>query len=41
MSNFARIFGTQQDLTMVGEAHDGEQALALIAELEPDVIILR
>ena len=34
------FFGTQQDLTMVGEAHDGEQALALIAELEPDVIIL-
>ncbi len=34
------FFDTQEDLTMVGEAHDGEQALALIPELEPDVVIL-
>lgn len=33
-------FATQEDLTMVGEAHDGEQALALIGELAPDVVIL-
>jgi len=33
-------FSTQEDLNMVGEAYDGEQALALIAELEPDVVVL-
>lgn len=34
------FFNAQDDLEVVGEAYDGEQALALIAELEPDVVIL-
>ena len=34
------FFDTQEDLTVVGEAHDGERALVLIEDLEPDVVLL-
>lgn len=34
------FFNSQEDLSVVGEAHDGEQALRMIQELEPDVVIL-
>ena len=34
------ILGTEPDLDVVGEAADGEQALALVAELSPDVVLL-
>ncbi len=36
----SEFFGTQPDLQVVGEAHDGEQALKKIQELEPDLVIL-
>lgn len=34
------FFETQPDLDVVGEAHDGEEALKKIAKLTPDLIIL-
>lgn len=34
------FFDAQEDLTVVGEAHDGERALVLIEDLEPDVVLL-
>ncbi len=34
------ILGTEPDLDVVGEAADGAQALALVAELSPDVVLL-
>ncbi|NLJ74697.1 MAG: sporulation transcription factor Spo0A [Firmicutes bacterium] len=34
------FFETQEDLTVVGEAHDGERALCMIEDLEPDVVLL-
>ena len=34
------ILGTEPDLDVVGEASDGVQALALAAELSPDVVLL-
>jgi DNA-binding NarL/FixJ family response regulator len=34
------ILGTEPDLDVVGEASDGDQALALVAELSPDVVLL-
>ena len=30
----------QDDIEVVGEAADGEQALAAVAELEPDVVLM-
>ena len=34
------ILGKQEDFTIVGEADDGETGIALVRELEPDVIIM-
>ena len=34
------LLGTQRDLTVVGEADDGESAVTLARRLNPDVIIM-
>ncbi len=34
------VLERQQDIAVVGESGDGEQALALVAELVPDVVLL-
>jgi DNA-binding NarL/FixJ family response regulator len=36
----AQLIGTQPDLTVVGEAADGAEAVARAAELRPDVVLM-
>jgi len=36
----AQLIGTQPDLTVVGEAADGAEAIARAAELRPDVVVM-
>lgn len=37
---FAMILGAQEDIEVVGEASDGAEALALVQELSPDVVLM-
>ncbi len=37
---FRLILESEDDIVVVGEAEDGEQAVALVAELHPDVVLM-
>ncbi len=39
-AGLAAVIELQDDMTVVGEAADGEQAVAMAAELEPDVVVV-
>jgi DNA-binding NarL/FixJ family response regulator len=39
-SGFAALLDTQDDLTVVGTAADGEEALAVCADVHPDVVLM-
>lgn len=39
-SGLRHLIGTSDDLTVAGEAADGEEAVARAAELEPDVVLM-
>lgn len=39
-SGIAGMLSSEADLVVVGEAADGEQAVALVAELAPDVVLM-
>jgi DNA-binding NarL/FixJ family response regulator len=39
-AGFRMILESEEDVEVVGEAADGEQALTAVAELEPDVILM-
>ena len=39
-AGFRMILGTQEDIDVVGEAADGDQAVALTASLHPDVLLM-
>jgi CheY-like chemotaxis protein len=34
------LFNVQKDMTVVGEAEDGEQAIRMASELRPDIVIM-
>ena len=39
-TGLAKLLGTTTDLRLVGQARDGSQAVALAAELRPDVVLM-
>ena len=39
-AGFAMILGAQDDIEVVGEAEDGERAIAEAARLTPDVLVM-
>jgi DNA-binding NarL/FixJ family response regulator len=39
-AGFATILGAEDDLEVVGEAGDGEEALRVVARTEPDVVVM-
>ena len=39
-SGFRMILETQKDIDVVGDAEDGAEALRLVRELEPDVVLM-
>ncbi|RYZ61112.1 MAG: response regulator transcription factor, partial [Proteobacteria bacterium] len=39
-AGLAAVIDLQDDMTVVGEAADGEEAVRLAADLEPDVIVM-
>ena len=39
-SGLSTLLATTDDLTVVGEAGGGEQAVALVAELEPEIVLM-
>jgi DNA-binding NarL/FixJ family response regulator len=39
-AGLATLLGTQPDLTVVGQAGDGREAVALARELEPDIVLM-
>ena len=39
-TGFAVILGAEPDITVVGEAADGDQAVAAVAALRPDVVLM-
>lgn len=40
LSGFAMILSTEDDIEVVGQARDGRQGVAAVAELEPDVVLM-
>jgi DNA-binding NarL/FixJ family response regulator len=40
LAGFAALLGAQPDLEVVGQAHDGEEAVAAAVELHPDVVLM-
>lgn len=38
--SFAVLLNAQTDIEVVGEAADGEQAIAMVAKVEPDVVLM-
>jgi DNA-binding NarL/FixJ family response regulator len=39
-SGLSTLIGTTDDLNVIGEAEGGEQAVSMIADLEPDVVLM-
>jgi DNA-binding NarL/FixJ family response regulator len=39
-TGLAQLLGTTEDLALVGQAADGEQAVAMAADLRPDVVLM-
>jgi DNA-binding NarL/FixJ family response regulator len=39
-AGLAQLLGTAEDMELVGQAADGEQAVAMAAELAPDVVLM-
>ena len=39
-AGFAMVIGSQEDMTVVGQGADGEQAVDLASRLQPDVILM-
>nr|WP_306239373.1 response regulator transcription factor [Ornithinimicrobium cryptoxanthini] len=40
LSGFAMILSTEDDIEVVGQARDGREGVAAVAELEPDVVLM-